>query len=84
MTEDETNDNELKDTIEEIKSNINVRDILPQNNPDLFKNISKNITFSFDFKTNIISASLIHDWNNSSRHFDRIYDAYYRIDSVNP
>ena len=76
-------DEELATTLKEIKSYTRTK---KENEEELKQNLifSQDIVFNVDFRIKMMTFSLIHDWSNSNRIYDRIYNSYYRIDSISP
>lgn len=77
-------DEDLKKTIKEIRSGLDLDNLIQSTDSRGNFVPTSSIVFDFQFHLKMMSAIVIHDWNNSNRLYKRSFDGYSRIGSTDP
>mmetsp|Transcript_1672 Transcript_1672/g.2083 ORF Transcript_1672/g.2083 Transcript_1672/m.2083 type:complete len:139 (+) Transcript_1672:924-1340(+) len=81
FTEDHNKDENFNAIINEIRSGVDLNELLSSttSSPEIKEN--RELEFSADLSIKIISVAVIHDHTNSNRNYDRVFNAFYQMDS---
>lgn len=77
FTEDGAKDEDIRKTINEIRKGLNIDNLVTSTDSIGGFVPKQNLVFDFEFQLKMMSLTVIHDWSNSNRLYDRVFEAYY-------
>lgn len=79
LTEENPQNSDIKSTIEEIRKGLDLDSLVSSTDSHGMFTSKHLISFDFEVDLKLVCISLIHDWSNSNRLYDRTFDGYFRI-----
>jgi len=85
FTEESSKDDKIHSVINEIRKGMDVDSLLKSvDSKGSFTETQRSLAFDFELHLKVMAIKIIHDWSNSNRMYDRVFEAYHSIGSTNP